>query len=372
MKNRTNVTNVSFFLGFLNAQLIILCVTLGPYSSSDRSSLTKHDRTHTNIRPYKCQICSYASRNSSQLVVHLRTHTGDTPFPCSLCPSTFKINSDLKRHMRTHTGEKPFKCSICERAFAIKGNLQMHLKVNHSDSKLKCDVCQFETCSKKKLKEHKRHHSLRKPLKCDQCPYSTKVKSALNSHILVHTKEKPYACHHCDYSCRQLCNLKTHMKKKHPEQEEVGPNETSVVSQKSNEPICRKEKKNSKGNTLCQATFICNQCPAKFVREDSLRSHIRHHTTGQLSNQRIAVTPNQHDEAAEVLVLSDVTVDSNNHTICQIPNGMCLSQSDMQLVFNQLPNNDSAIIVVSDPNGLESNSNTILQFVTSQCNFQAN
>ena len=54
---------------------------------------------------------------------------------CKFCRKDFKKPSDLIRHERVHTNEKPFKCEICFKLFSIKSNLTAHLNLHKSDDR---------------------------------------------------------------------------------------------------------------------------------------------------------------------------------------------------------------------------------------------
>ncbi|XP_022798805.1 zinc finger protein 2 homolog [Stylophora pistillata] len=150
---------------------------------SGASSLSRHIKTHSNIKPFKCDECDKVFSRLSSLKRHQNSHAAEKPFKCQVCGSSFIQNSDLKIHERTHTGEKPFSCDRCEKAFGCK----------------------------KRLRAHYRMHTGEKPYKCPQCEKSFSMRKNVIQHIRIHTGERPYTCEVCKKNFRHQHTLKKHL-----------------------------------------------------------------------------------------------------------------------------------------------------------------
>ncbi|KAA3676969.1 early growth response protein 1 [Paragonimus westermani] len=68
--------------------------------------LKRHQRTHSDVRQFVCDVCGKGFTRSDHLMTHRRTHTGERPYPCEHCDRRFARSDERNRHMKVHFRDK--------------------------------------------------------------------------------------------------------------------------------------------------------------------------------------------------------------------------------------------------------------------------
>lgn len=80
-----------------------------------KTNLERHIKLHTEIeKSFKCEQCGALYFTESALKDHFNTaHKDIKPFECELCKKRFSHQRSLRKHQLTHSEERPFVCDIC-------------------------------------------------------------------------------------------------------------------------------------------------------------------------------------------------------------------------------------------------------------------
>ena len=81
-----------------------------------------------------CAHCGMGFKKAWFLTRHERVHTQERPFPCRACGRAFTTRPNRDRHEKSNHGLKPLKtypCGLCAEVLSSEGYLAKHLRETH-------------------------------------------------------------------------------------------------------------------------------------------------------------------------------------------------------------------------------------------------
>jgi len=217
-----------------------------------RLALKKHKIESHNFKDFStggaCSVCGKEFPSKSYLRQHMQIH-GEATLGCEICGKFFTSNSGLRFHQsRVHTDSEERKnmaemCPHCGRTLAHKRSLNTHLALYHPElvapegdngSSHQCSHCEQKFRWKLSLDQHifKEHPNAplqEGMLECQVCGLrmAPGKKWGMEHHKLTHMtveerrkQGKVHVCPVCRREFLMKINLKKHLKKKHPENNE--------------------------------------------------------------------------------------------------------------------------------------------------------
>lgn len=159
------------------------------YRAFDISTLRYHIKTqHLRLKKHSCKYCSLKFAIPYSLRHHmLNIHgVGTKKFKCVVCSKAFSTQTKLNCHEKIHSNIKNFKCELCSFASIQKGALKRHVDYVHLKLKLfKCTECNYRGRDRYDLKQHVMYKHENKLLKCSKCSYSVKFLVSIYKHLSV-------------------------------------------------------------------------------------------------------------------------------------------------------------------------------------------
>ena len=195
-------------------------------SASYEEHMLVHEAQKVSLeKMHVCDTCGLSFYLAKQLQNHIRRHK-EREFKCTVpgCHWRFLFANELKYHMRSHSQQKPFLCDICGYAASSKCRLTRHRRTHTGERNYHCEYCSYKAGNSTHLHRHMRIHIGSKPFKCPYCEYSCNTHENMRKHIIQtkkHVGLKIYPCKFCDYGTNSCAEFRNHLMENH--EKEFGP-----------------------------------------------------------------------------------------------------------------------------------------------------
>jgi len=206
---------------------------------NDKELTTKKKTIRNKNKPYPCKHCPKTFKRKDTAETHMKIHAKNSEklHRCENCGKGFAQLGNQRRH-QIHCATLPFECKFCpyRKRFLLRQSLLRHLRREHGDVKgdhfenlgdtpFFCKKCKRNFASARGLEHHetnkKKACDAIRRLSCDYCGKRSKTTKYVKIHERIHTGVNTHSCRYCGKLFSQRCNLRTHLKKYHPEESKM-------------------------------------------------------------------------------------------------------------------------------------------------------
>ena len=182
----------------------------------NRNWLNTYRLKYANKHSYKCDKCNKTFKREGMLERHKKNHK--PLHKCTDCGATYMFLNSFLMHKDTHSNNRPFVCDLCFKGFKTSGKLKCHKKSHSNDRPFVCDICNMAFKQNNTLKGHKKTHSNNRQFTCDICKKGFHRSSDVSRHQSTHNKNnKPFKCIHCNKGYSSEKSMMGHIRQKHPD-----------------------------------------------------------------------------------------------------------------------------------------------------------
>ncbi|XP_055302209.1 zinc finger protein 26-like [Sitodiplosis mosellana] len=304
------------------------CLTCNAHENAKWEHFKDHLLTHSNVRNIFCPICAKGFSAIAYVRKHVnRTHktkiTADkireaqpsfNPSAISVSPvktmetKSFVEGEDyeksngrfkcltcdremldhIKEHLMTHSNDKNVFCPICHKRFITISYIRKHVNRFHkrriNAEQIKLAQSSFHILNKRKPSVHpsdvalavvlsqNKLENVEKNFECFVCHRHFMSLSSLRIHLKLHSGIK-FCCPHCDKLFAMKSYVRDHIVAMHNIRREEIPSD-SIRQATGN--VASEQRRLQPANA---ALFECNLCKNQYSNKQTLRQHMKTHTT---------------------------------------------------------------------------------------------
>lgn len=243
--------------------------------------LSAHLLSHSDTRPYVCQICNATFKRKDHVNYHRKTvhmrhphvlnelkDKGEQYLTCEQCGEVKATKYAMLIHKKTHAVSSD--CEVCGENFIMSTALKEHMVNLHPKICLPCSICGEEIESGRELYVHKQKHFT--SFICDVCGKRFAKQSSLTTHMVVHSEERPFSCGECGKSFKLKIRLQLHIQS----HKNVRPYSCIICKDKKFKTKYALAVHNNMHNDV--RAYPCPHCPFRARKHYDLVCHIRTHT----------------------------------------------------------------------------------------------